>query len=188
MIISRIANIGDISSVLKLQDLYLYSNLNPEQRKEGFVTTPFTVEQLQEAIKEKGLFVTQDNHRAIIAYAFGASWHYFSQWEIFNYMVSRFPLLSFDGKKITTSNSFQYGPVCIDKKYRGTGLLSDLFEEMRIELLKKFPISLTFINKVNLVSEKAHVKLGWIIIDEFEFNHNSYIALAYNMNQSAKQT
>ena len=32
-------------------------------------------------------------------------------------MVSRFSTLSFGGKKITTKNSFQYGPVCIDKNY-----------------------------------------------------------------------
>lgn len=184
MIKTRIATNNDIPGVTALQELYLYRNLNDEERKEGFVTTPFTIEQLEDVIKEKGLFVAEEGN-SIIAYAFGASWQYFAQWEIFNYMVSRFPQLSFNGKEITTTNSFQYGPVCIEKKYRGTGLLPLIFEEMRIELLKRFPISITFINKINVVSEKAHTKkLGWEIIDEFEFNSNFYFALAYDMKKS----
>ena len=33
------------------------------------------------------------------------------------------------------------------------------------------------INKVNVISEKAHTKkLGWEIIDEFQFNNNTYSA------------
>ncbi len=40
--------------------------------------------------------------------------------------------------------------------------------------------------KVNAISEKAHTKkLGWEIIDEFEFNNNSYIELS--MLQLAKR-
>jgi hypothetical protein len=100
-------------------------------------------------------------------------------------MLSRFPNLSFQEKEITSTNSFQYGPVCIAFEYRGTGLLNLIFEEMRLEFSKKYPISVTFINKVNIISEKAHTKkLGWEIIDEFEFNDNTYIGLALDMHQS----
>ena len=35
------------------------------------------------------------------------------------------------------------------------------------------------------ISEKAHTKkLGWEIIDEFEFNENNYIGLALDMEVS----
>ena len=161
------------------------SNLNDEERNNGFVTTPFTTSQIEEIIKQNGLIVACNEGNTIIAYAFAGNWKYFEQWEIFNFMVSRFPILSFNGNEITTENSFQYGPVCIDKKYRGTGLLNLLFEDMRIELLKRYPISITFINKVNVVSKIAHTKkLGWEIVDEFEFNNNNYIGLALDMNVS----
>ena len=184
MITTRIATVSDITQFLSLQELYLFRNLNEQERLEGFVTTPFTTEQIEEAIAQRGLFIAQSEDLKVIAYAFAASWTYFAQWEIFNYMVSRFPSLSFQGNEITTENSFQYGPVCIDKEYRGTGLLPLIFEEMRLELLKKFPISITFINKINPISEKAHKKLGWKIVDEFDFNNNSYIGLALDMNKS----
>lgn len=184
MIKTRLGAAKDIAGILSLQDKYLYRNLDDAERQKGFVTTPFTVAQIEEVILQKGLFVAVNDEK-IIAYAFAASWKYFEQWEIFNYMVSRFPNLSFKGTKITTENSFQYGPVCIDEKFRGSGLLNQLFEEMRIELLKKYPISITFINKINKISENAHTKkLGWKIIDEFEFNDNNYIGLALDMKLS----
>ncbi|MCX7546597.1 GNAT family acetyltransferase [Xanthomarina sp. F1114] len=185
MIQTRIGRKEDINGILSLQEKYLFKNLNKIERQEGFVTTPFTANQIEEIIEQNGVFISLNEKNKLIAYAFAGSWTYFEQWEIFNFMVSRFPKLSFHGQKITTENSFQYGPVCIDKKYRGKGLLNLIFEEMRVEFLKKHPISITFINKVNVISEKAHTKkLGWEIIDEFEFNNNSYIALAFNMTHS----
>ena len=185
MIKTRIGNKNDIDGILSLQEKYLFRNLTEEERKSGFVTTPFTVNQIEEIIKQNGIFVAEDENDVIIAYAFAGSWKYFEQWEIFNFMVSRFPKLSFHGREITTENSFQYGPVCIDKAYRGKGLLNLIFEEMRIEFFKKYPISVTFINKVNGISEKAHTKkLGWVIIDEFEFNDKTYIGLAFDMKNS----
>lgn len=185
MITTRLGTAKDINGILSLQEKYLYRNLSEEERKKGFVTTPFTIAQIEEIIVQKGMFVGSDKRNVIVAYAFAGSWKYFEQWEIFNYMVSRFPQLSFKGKEITTENSFQYGPVCIDEKYRGTGLLNKLFEEMRIELLKRYPISITFINKINTISEIAHTKkLAWEIIDEFEFNNNNYIGLALDMTIS----
>ncbi|MDD2279415.1 MAG: hypothetical protein PHD06_10025 [Bacteroidales bacterium] len=185
MIKTRIGDKNDIEGILALQEKYLFRNLSETERKEGFVTTPFTINQIEEIIKQNGIFVAQNESDIIISYAFAGSWKYFEQWEIFNFMVSRFPKLSFNGQKITTENSFQYGPVCIDKEYRGNGLLNLIFEEMRLEFLKKYPISVTFINKINVISERAHTKkLGWEIIDEFEFNDKTYIGLAFNMKNS----
>lgn len=190
MIKTRLGHIHDIPGVLSLQEKYLYKNLNDLERKKGFVTTPFTVSQIEEIIQQNGLFIAEiledkSENNQIIAYAFAGSWKYFEQWEIFKVMTSQFPELSFHGIPITTENSFQYGPVCIDENFRGKGLLNQLFEEMRIEFFKKYPISITFINKINAISEKAHTKkLGWEKLNEFTFNTNYYLGLAFDMKNS----
>lgn len=185
MISTHIGSKRDIPGVLDLQEKYLYRNLTEEELKKGFVTTPFTVEQLQELIDLNGVFIAKNEEDKVIAYAFAGSWKYFEQWKIFNYMVSRFPLINFRGQKITTENSFQYGPICIDEEYRGRGVINQIFEEMRLELVKRYPISVTFINQVNVISKEAHTrKLGWEIIDEFEFNNNHYISLGLDMTKS----
>jgi hypothetical protein len=49
-------------------------------------------------------------------------------------------------------------------------------------MVKKHPLSLTFINQHP--STKAHTnKLKWTIIADFQFNNNNYYILAYDMSQ-----
>jgi hypothetical protein len=185
MLETRLGKTSDINGVLQLQEQNLFRNLSIEELKNGFVTTPFTRAQIEEIIEQDGLFVGLDNKLSIIAYVFAGSWAYFSQWEIFNVMTSRFPKLSFHNVPITTKNTFQYGPICIHKDYRGQGMIYRIFETMRMAFVEKYPISVTFINSINKISEHAHTqKLGWEIVDEFEFNGNTYIALAFDMTTS----
>ncbi|MFV8370507.1 GNAT family acetyltransferase [Flavobacterium sp. LB2R40] len=180
----EIANLIDIKGVLALQELYLVINLSEEEKISGFVTTPFTSEQLTQVIQKDELFLAKDNNK-IIAYIFTGSWDFFKQWPIFNYMSSLFPDLTFLDFEITTTKSFQYGPICIHKEYRGKGLISSLFEFMRTNMIHKYPLGLTFINKINIPSAKAHTeKLKWIIIGDFQFNSNDYYILAYDMTQA----
>ncbi len=180
----KIATLNDIDGVLALQELYLVSNLSEEEKTAGFVTTPFTIDQLRDVINCQNLFIAKDSTK-IIAYIFTGSWAFFSQWPIFNHMISLLPQLSFLDFDFTTVNSFQYGPICIHKDYRRKGLIIPFFEFMRIQMKNKYPLSLTFINKTNIPSRIAHTeKLKWNIIADFQFNNNDYFILAYDMNQT----
>jgi hypothetical protein len=178
----EVATINDISSVLALQNLYLVANLSDEEKKDGFVTTPFSVAQLTFVINNQGLFIAKDNNN-LVAYIFAESWAFFSQYPIFEYMITLLPNIHFLNYHFTTENSFQYGPICIHKSYRGKGLINLLFEFMRIHVSKKYPLSLTFINKINIPSIIAHTKkLKWVVVGDFQFNNNEYFILAYDMS------
>ncbi|MEO6902310.1 MAG: GNAT family acetyltransferase [Bacteroidia bacterium] len=180
----REALLSDITGVLALQEKYLITNIHPTEIAGGFVTTPFTESQLSEVINLHGLFIAENNN-TIIGYAFAASWNYFSQWKIFPYMTSRFPQIKFENKLLDVNKSFQYGPICIEKEYRGTGLLQQLFEVMRKSMQTIYPIGVTFINKINTRSYDAHTrKLKMEVIDEFNFNGNGYYGLAFRTDQS----
>jgi hypothetical protein len=175
---TRIAIESDIDRILELQSLNLYTNLSAAEHRGGFVTTPFTVAQIQTLLSQNGIYVAEQ--QGIIAgYVFAGSWEFFSQWAIFPQMVARFRQLKFQGTPITTLNSFQYGPICIDKASRGSGIFPQLFETMCSGFTRRYPIGVTFINKVNSRSISAHKKLPLAIIDEFEFNSNSYYLLAF---------
>ncbi|MEJ1221679.1 GNAT family acetyltransferase [Sediminicola sp. 1XM1-17] len=187
MIQTRLGKLSDIIGVLELQELNLFKNLTFEELQHGFVTTPFTQKQIEDIISQDGLFVGLDEHQKVIAYVFAGDWSYFSQWDIFNKMTGRFYNLSFQNIPITTENSFQYGPICIHKDHRGRGIINQIFETMRLIFVDKYPISVTFINKLNKVSEHAHIqKLGWKVVDEFSYNGNAYSALAFDMSKSVQ--
>lgn len=178
--IVRCGNASDISGILSLQERNLYSNLSETERKNGFVTTPFTFDQIEDLLGEKGVFVaTRDN--GVVGYAMAGSWDYFSQWPIFPHMVARLSSLRFMEIPIDAKTSFQYGPVCIDIKYRGATMLSQLFEKLRIEFSGRYPVGVTFINRLNQRSYAAHTKkLGMQIVDQFEFNDRQYYGLAFS--------
>ncbi|MEO9966841.1 MAG: GNAT family acetyltransferase [Reichenbachiella sp.] len=182
--ISRKATIPDIPGILNLQSQNLISELTEEQKDtNGFVTTPFTPELLEEIINLGWAFVTEIDGQ-IVAYLFGGSWSYYEQWPIFPYMTARFPQWNLAGPQITTENSFQYGPVCIDANHRGKKIINALFEAMRLDFKKTYPLAGTFINQANQISTKAHLKIGWTIVDEFDYDDNLYYGLAYDMRVS----
>ncbi len=185
--ISRLATKDDIQGILALQEINLFSNLSDAEKEDGFVTTPFTILQLEDLLKEQGLFVTQDKDK-ILGYTMAASWQYFSQWAIFPFMISRLTGTNFNGITISDQNTFEYGPICIDASLRGTNAFPRLFEAMRIEFSSQYSMGITFINQVNDRSYKAHIKkLGMVVVDKFEFSDRNYYALAFDTAKSVLQ-
>ncbi|MDC7125459.1 MAG: hypothetical protein PQJ46_07820, partial [Spirochaetales bacterium] len=91
------------------------------------------------------------------------------------------------GQVLTTKNSYQYGPICIDKNYRGKGILEGLFDFARTIMRERYPILVTFVNSKNPRSVKAHMdKLKMDKIHEFEYNNKNYIELAYDTSKPVK--
>ena len=174
----------DIEGVLALHEKYHIDSIDREDKKDGFVTTQFTQDLLLELInKEKGLFIAKDDDY-VAAYAMSASWDFCSRWPMFQYMIKYLHELNYMGQTVTVKNSYQYGPVCVDKRYRGTGVFGNLFEFARKEMNRKYSILITFVNKINPRSVKAHVdKLGLDLLKEFRFNNNTYLELAYDASK-----
>ncbi len=176
----RIGTERDIDGIIALQSQNLYANLSATELAGGFVTTPFTPELIRLLFAQTGVFVAEIDGK-IVGYVLAGDWNFFSQWEIFRVMTSRLPNLKFQGMKIDVDQSFQYGPVCIDRTLRGSGILPELFVKMRTSFALEFPIGVTFINQLNQRSLMAHTrKLDLEIIDEFELNGNSFYTLAFS--------
>ena len=124
----KIAQIKDIEKVLQLHFKYQIDTIRQEDKKDGFITTAFTKEQMVDLITlEQGLFIAVENDR-IVAYVMSASWNFWSSWPMFAFMVEDLHNLEYLGQKLSVQNSYQYGPVCVDKEYRGSGVLEKLFE------------------------------------------------------------
>lgn len=175
----RVATESDFDGILNLQSRNLHTNLSPPELAGGFVTTPFTPELLGQLLDRSGIFIAEKEHK-IVGYLLAGDWEFFSQWEIFGVMMLRLPAVRFRGEEITVDSSFQYGPICIDRSSRGGDLLPQLFGLMRSSFAPKFPVGVTFINRVNQRSVAAHTrKLDLEIIDEFDFNGNAFYTLAF---------
>ena len=180
----RIATLDDIDGILELHSKYQIDTIKEEDKKDGFVTTAFTVEELSDIInQEQGIFVAIIDEK-IVAYVMSASWQFWSKWPMFAFMIKDLPNLTYIGKEITVDNSYQYGPVCVDKSVRGTGVLEKLFDFALESMEKRFEILVTFVNKINQRSYEAHKrKLGLEVIQEFEYNNNNYYEMVFNTSK-----
>jgi len=180
----KVAKLSDINRVLDLHYKYQIDSIAEEDKKDGFVTTPFTKEQLTDLInQEQGLFIAIQDKK-VIAYVMAASWQFWSKWPMFERMIKDLHNLKYLGQTLNVNNSYQYGPVCIDKSIRGSGILEKIFDFSIEHMAKRFPILVTFINKINTRSYEAHTrKLGLEVIQEFEFNNNQYYELVCNVSK-----
>lgn len=183
----RNANLKDIAKVQLLQQKYHISTISDEDKPHGFVTTLFSENQFRELIeKENGLAIACDGEK-IVGYAMAASWKYWSAWPLFQHMISDLPNITYLNMVLSTENSYQYGPVCIDTEYRGTDVLPNLFEFSRLQMKDRYSVLITFINHINNRSYEAHTrKLDLEVIKNFEFNNNHYYELGYDMKKKTK--
>ena len=149
-----------------------------EKQEKGFVTMRVTPAQFTELIENRGVFIAL-NDAQLAAYALTSAWDFYRQWPIIQKMEAILPSLKLGNEDLTVENSFQYGPVCIDEAFRGKAILKQLFDLIQADYAGKFSFAITFINKVNERSFKAHARHTPLsIIGDFEFNDNQYCALA----------
>ncbi len=175
----RLATSIDFEGIFALQSTYHVSQMQDEDKQNGFVTTLLSEQQLTDLVALSGLFVACADEK-VIGYALAFSWQFGQQWAIFEYMITTFPSLRFEEYPITTENSFQYGPVCIAAEYRGGTVLQNLFQVICTQFKDRYEVGATFINQINLRSVRAHTqKLPMKIIAAFEFNQNNYYTLGF---------
>ena len=175
----KVATLEDVSEVLALHYRYQVDSIAEEDKADGFITTAFTEQHLRDLIQiEQGLFIAKHNNK-IVAYAMSASWQFWCQWPMFAYMVEHLADATYLGNSLTVDNSYQYGPVCVDKSVRGQGVFEQVFTFALAQMSQRYPFLVTFINQTNGRSFQAHTrKVKLDVIETFSFNHNEYYKLA----------
>lgn len=175
----------EIPGILTLLQANHVSNLSEAEKKNGFVTTNMTDRQLTALIeKESSVTIAKENDGKILAFAMAGSWAYWSEWPFFAYMIEKLPEFSLDGQQLTTENSYQYGPICIDPSVRGAGLFAKVFFASLASMKDRYPFMATFINQINPRSYAAHTrKVGMTEVGTFDFNQNHYWLMACRTNR-----
>ncbi|WP_241647149.1 GNAT family N-acetyltransferase [Rosenbergiella metrosideri] len=178
--IIRNATTGDIQEVKALLERYHAKNLDDQQKKNGFVTTDMTISQLSQLCNEEnGVAIAIDEDTGkIVAILLGASWSFLKPWPMFEYMAKILPNYSFRNSQLNSSESYQYGPICIAEEYRGLGIGEKLLDHQRKEFSKNYENVVTFVNVKNSRSYAFHKRNKFEDIGRFEFNGNHYHLMA----------
>jgi hypothetical protein len=171
----------DYSAILRLQSANFIGNLSIEEQKEGFLSAEFTSRQVAEIAEDLGTTISVWDG-ALVAFlcAFRNEFNHGSP--VIAKMLESYDRVEFDGKSLSSYNSYVYGPVCIDRGYRRRGLLRGLYEAQRQELAGRFEVGVAFVSRTNLHSLHAHVAgLGMNAVGDFELNGNVYAILAFRV-------
>ena len=159
----------DLPSLLELQEANLLGNLPTEERKDGFLSARFAPEQFAQMNREAALVVAEEHDR-IVGYACSAGMNFSRQFPILDAMIATFGRLTYLGTTLIDARVCIYGPVCVDRAWRGRGVLRGVVARMKEELAGHFDVAAAFISKANSRSLAAHVDgLGMTVLGDYAF-------------------
>ncbi len=177
----RRARSEDLSAILQLQEANFVGNLAPEERGEGFLSATFTRDQLEAMAADVAVLVAgNDDWVAGFLCASGPGFNYESP--LITRMMRELTRIEHRGKPVAAHRFFMYGPVCIDRPYRGRGLLRGLYEALLQEVAGTYDVGVAFVSKDNPHSLRAHVQgLGMVEAGQFEFGGHGYKILTFGV-------
>ena len=161
-------NEEDLKQILDLQQQNLKSNLLAhEAAKEGFVTVKHDLKTLNRIGGKYGHFVSCDQQK-VVAYALLMLPEDQQSVPVLIPFFEMLNKLTYDGRPIREQRYCVIGQICVDKKYRGNGVVKALYNEMYHELSKDFRLLITEIATSNHRSLRAHQNAGFQGIHQFK--------------------
>ena len=174
---TRLAIFDDVEQLHRLERFHLNDELGYASQAHGFDGQAFDSKDLKYLI-ENGWVVVVEDKQAIVGYVIAGQWPFFENWSVYRHILNRLNQFKLAGTKLTRNNSCQYGPIWIDRAYRGQGVFELLVSTLKVHVNDEFPFMLTFIAENNLVSFSAHTnKASMQVLDFFTFDDRDYYLL-----------
>jgi predicted GNAT superfamily acetyltransferase len=167
------------SGILRLQSANYIGNLSECERREGFLSAEFSQQQITQMVNDLGITIATDAE-IVAGYlcAFRNEFNHGSP--VLAKMFESYGRLRFQEKPLRACSTYVYGPVCIDRAYRGRGLLRGLYEAQKKDLAGRFEVGVAFVSRDNPRSLRAHTAgLGMTEVGDFEVKGNTYVVLAF---------
>lgn len=177
----RRAKPEDITAILDVQAANFIGSLEDSERREGFLSVQFTREQFEEMASQIGIIVAATGGR-LASYLCASSCEFNRPFPLLAAMMQRFDTIDYRNRSLASSRVFIYGPVCVDRAYRGRGLLRSLYETLRREVAGRYDIGVAFVAADNPHSLHVHVDgLGMADVGEFIFSGTRYHILVFDV-------
>lgn len=175
---------ADYSSILRLQNANQLEQLSKEEKKQGFVTSNFTLETLDAINKALGILIAVSDDE-VAGFVCMTPPEKLPDHPVIQAMFKTFPQQQFNGKSLSQQRIFIYGPVCIDKNRRGQGILKKLFAGVKNFVQLHYDAGVAFINENNPHSLSAHVQgLKMTTLAPFDCDGERYQLIAFAPNES----
>jgi predicted GNAT family N-acyltransferase len=159
---------SDLYGILKLQRENLGVSIsNEEALEEGFVTIEHDFALLKQMNSPYPHIIAKDGD-TVVGYALVMQRELRDEIPVIAPMFDQIDGMTYQGLPLREANFIIMGQVCIAKAYRGQGVLQGLYQEMAKRMSQDFDYIITEISKRNPRSLKAHVKVGFETIREYQ--------------------
>jgi predicted GNAT superfamily acetyltransferase len=177
----RRARPENYAEIVQLQRANYIANITAEERREGFLSAEFSLDQVAAIASDLGIaIVTIDDDLAGCLCGIRREFNHGSP--VVEKMLESYVNAVFEDKPLSAFNSYIYGPVCIARQYRRRGLLRGLYEFQKKDLAGLFELGVALVSHSNPHSMQAHVEgLGMTEAGEFELNGNLFAILAFRL-------
>lgn len=176
----------DFEKMVILQNKNLASVLKQDDKADGFLSASFSAEQFKVMDEDLCVVICADEEE-VCAYVCVSSVAFNQKVPLVAAMIERFPFIMYEGKTLKTYNHAISGPVCIDKEYRGKGILLNLYQQVKLFLQEEhgeLDLFTVLIAAENERSVYAHKKLGMEVVGQCEFNSTVYEILVLPISKS----
>jgi hypothetical protein len=151
----------DLEGILSLQKANLPSALsNDEMALQGFVTVVHTLDNLQ-AMNEREPHIIAKTDEQVIAYLLAMTPASQDSLPVLRPMFQVFESLGYKGKTVSAYHYIVVGQVCVDKVYRGQGVLDNCYQLYKNTFQPNYDFAITEIATRNIRSINAHKRVGF---------------------------
>lgn len=158
----------DLPDIARLQQENLGRNISKEEKQQqGFVSVETSPELLKEITDQEGITVARDGEK-VVGYLMPMSVEQGRKIPLLDPFIERFKNIQFKGKPLDEYRYCILGQVCIDKSYRGKGILEKLYQELETRLADKYDLGVSEIGTNNPRSLRAHLdKVGLKVAEQY---------------------
>jgi len=152
---------SDLQGILSLQQQNLAVNLPPDEvLSQGFVTVTHRLEDLSRMNDIEAHVIAKDGEQ-VIGYLLAMTVQSKADFPVLIPMFELFERIQFRKKPVADYHYLVVGQVCVDKNYRGQGILDQCYEAYKNRFKDKYDFAITEIAIKNQRSIKAHNRIGF---------------------------
>lgn len=157
----------DLEAILTLQRQNLRQFLTEEERNDqGFLTASYSLDFLNDMHQASAHIVARDGDK-VVGYTLGLTPEFLPLDPVFASYLQAIQTMDWKGKPMLEYSPLIVGQLCVDKNYRGQGLVDGLYQACRAYHAGSFDFLLSDVSSLNPRSFRAHQRVGFQPIAEF---------------------
>jgi GNAT superfamily N-acetyltransferase len=102
-------------------------------------------------------------------------------------MFEQFGRCTYRGRPLAEHRHVVGGQVCVDREFRGQGLLAGLYDQLRLALASTCELCVTEIATRNVVSVRSHERMGFEPIAHYDDGREAWVIVAWDLSRPARR-